>query len=587
MKIYEKYKKAIKDIGTLEKAYFTTFNLDIDFVERYILPPLLNESRIKSDKNVLQNKEDLNYKLYKKRKDIKIFYDASMLSGDRKQTVVDIRSVKQKNGVFHPKVIYLEGSDKSFLIVGSGNLTVNGWGRNIEAFDIVEIKTTNLKNQVLNFFDDLFEKSGLKRENKRLRPTTSENINFVYSYDKDNANFLYALHLEKNLQIYSPYFSPLDELFDNNEFKTLENIKIVPDLILNQKIRLEKKPIDKKNKIKFYRFNKEREEFEHQEDSLNHSKVWISDTHIAIGSYNCTREALFGTNFEAALVRTYQDIEELQVDSEFKDIEFASKEEIDFLEDEVDDKKRFTRVFELTADYDEQTLKLHEIRYEDGKIEKELPKPSSRIELKLPTYNKHISYKTFSNFSKSEFIPIINQLVNDKRFEVYNDDKLIYRGFIDEINVDEKNRFPVGANSLEELFYLADTKNPTISKKLSNKIISYNSDRQLYKKQKLKPKDNYFEMFNHFKNLREKYDEIKDNKKQMEIFCFKSISSLSKLRQLLEMEKNNERLYIYLAIEEFNSLVRKQKIKGIKEIENIKIKLTKKDKDFIGKIKWN
>jgi len=585
MKIYKEYKDTIKKIGTLKKAYFTTFNLDIDFVERYILPPLLKKSSIKSDKkSVLQDKEELNTELYKQ-KYIKIFYDASMLKGDRKQTVVDIKAVKQLGGVFHPKVIYLEGDKKSFLIVGSGNLTVNGWGRNIEAFDIVEIKTNNLEHQVLNFFDDVFEKAGLKRVNKRLRPTNivTNNINFLYSHNKENAIFLDALHLDKNLQIYSPYFSPLDELFDENEFKTLENIKIVPDLIQNQKIRLENKPKDQR--IRFYRLDKEQEEFQNQDESLNHSKIWISDIHIAIGSYNCTNQALFGTNFEAALVRPYENIGELELKDEFKDIVFSTKEQIDD-EDNIDNTKRFTRVFELVADYKEQILKLYEIRYENSNIIKESPKQSSHIDLKLPTYNKYISYKIFSKFSKSDFLPIINQLVNDKRFEVYNDDKLIYGGFIDEINANEKNRFPVGASSLEELFSLADAENPTISKKLSNKIISYGSDTQLYKKQKLKPKDNYFEMFSHFKNLRNRYEKIKDDNKKIEIFCFKSISSLIKLRQLLEIEKNNERLYIYLAIDEFNSLIRKQKIKGIKEIENIKIKLTKKDKEFIGKIKW-
>ncbi|MEA2049683.1 MAG: hypothetical protein U9O56_02975, partial [Campylobacterota bacterium] len=151
MKIYEEYKKVIKKIGTIKKAYFTSFNLDVDFVESYILPPLLGETQIKNNNNMRLKREDLNTKL--KKVEIKFFYDPSMLSFNYKQTLADMYPVKQENGVFHPKVIYLEGVNSKYIIVGSGNLTVSGWGRNIETFKVLKITNDNLHNQVLNFFD--------------------------------------------------------------------------------------------------------------------------------------------------------------------------------------------------------------------------------------------------------------------------------------------------------------------------------------------------------------------------------------------------------------------------------------------------
>ncbi len=40
-------------------------------------------------------------------------------------------------GVFHPKVVLLEGESESVLMVGSGNLTFGGFGRNVEVLDAI------------------------------------------------------------------------------------------------------------------------------------------------------------------------------------------------------------------------------------------------------------------------------------------------------------------------------------------------------------------------------------------------------------------------------------------------------------------
>ena len=132
MKIYSEYKSVIKKLGKIEKAYFTTFNLDIGFVEKYLLPPLFKDD-IPDNKFSL---EDLNLSIMKNKFDIKIFHDANMLTTFEKKTLIQTYPILIRAGVFHPKVIYIKGSDATYLFVGSGNLTISGLQRNIPVYSL-------------------------------------------------------------------------------------------------------------------------------------------------------------------------------------------------------------------------------------------------------------------------------------------------------------------------------------------------------------------------------------------------------------------------------------------------------------------
>ncbi|EOC0123846.1 hypothetical protein ACWWI0_000279 [Cronobacter sakazakii] len=41
MKLLDAFKKQIADMGTLKRVWLTTFNLDISFVETWVLPAVL------------------------------------------------------------------------------------------------------------------------------------------------------------------------------------------------------------------------------------------------------------------------------------------------------------------------------------------------------------------------------------------------------------------------------------------------------------------------------------------------------------------------------------------------------------------
>jgi len=581
MKLYSRYKKVIEKIGKLEKAYFTTFNMDIEFVEKYILPPLLNIE-------VVENKfdlEDLNLPLMEKGKpDIKFFHDANMLTSYHKSTLVDIHPILQKGGVFHPKVIYLHGDKATYLFVGSGNLTLSGWGRNIEAFQIVEIDNDNLHNQILDFFDDVFELASIDRVRKTSRkPYYGKEIDFIYSFKKNDDSYLLdSLDIKENLQIYSPYFSKdLDELFRNDEFNKVKKIHIVPDFIENQKIRLEELPIDER--IKFYRFNKEIIS-DKNADSTNHSKIWISETKYAIGSYNCTEQALYGSNFEATLVSSYDKKDEFEINK----LDEVEKPEVtcenEGIEGEKEEDKRFTSLYQIVADYKETNFKLYDISTNIN-IED--------IKIFLPSFQEKITHKEFKKLSMPQTIDVFRALVKNKTFDIYDSsDKLIYRGLIMEKNATDKTRFVNSAKTLNDVFIsFLDEKNPTEGTSLKDRDNGTNSeDEAIYKRKKQKSHENYFIMFTGFKNLNTRYEEIKDDPKKLKRFCYTSATSLEITKTILCKESKEKSLFLYLTIEDLNKLIRRVNRKlpkddKMEQLENIDIKLSKQDKVFIKAMK--
>lgn len=577
MKLYQKYKNILskKSIGKLEKAYFTTFNIDISFVEKYILAPLLGDS-IPDNKFSL---EDLNLGLMQKDKaDIKFFYDANMLASLDKRTLIQTYPILVKGGVFHPKVIYLRGTQATYLIVGSGNLTYSGWGRNIEAFQIIKLENKNLENQVLDFFDEVFELAGVNRERQTSRkPSFGNKLDFIYSFKNKTSNLLEHLHIKETLQIYSPYFSDdLDSLFKKDEFKTLTSINIIPDLIENKKIRLKKLPSDKR--IKFYLFDKENISQEN-ESSINHSKIWISDSKYAIGSHNCTEPALYGKNFEASLVGEYQNKDDFSLDDSIHILKPEITKKDDRIEEE-EKRDNFSSLFKLVANYKNYSLELSAI---SEKIN------LKKIYINLPSFNGvYLKYKEFENLTSSKKVVIFRALVKNKIYEIYDDEKLLFRGIIIELNATQKTRFSQSAETLDDIFLsFLDEKNPTEASHLENmKIDIDRDDEHLYKRKNKQTSVNYFSMFSGFKNLNKRFEDIKDNIDKLERFCYSSASSLSVVKNVIEQYKDKESLFIHLTILEYNILVSKvnrAKMDGIKlqKIDEIDIKLSSEDKAFI------
>ncbi len=159
-KLYSEYKKCLQKIvagGGLKAAWFTTFNIKMQFVEKYILPPLLNmnpgpQSEDNGEPQPLPNchipQSERDYEVLNQQlraedaPSIRVFCDASMIDiGDKRTTLpvipinaseLELPYEREAKGVFHPKVIFLLGATCSFLICGSANLTRAGWASNRE-----------------------------------------------------------------------------------------------------------------------------------------------------------------------------------------------------------------------------------------------------------------------------------------------------------------------------------------------------------------------------------------------------------------------------------------------------------------------
>jgi hypothetical protein len=108
--------------GRWNAALFTTFALSLSFFESAPLIAL-RRSGCRSI-TVLADKEG---------------YRVSMSEAGVTQVgrTYELSPVCVNEGIFHPKIMVLVGPDGPRAAIGSGNLTFNGWGGNLEMVDYI------------------------------------------------------------------------------------------------------------------------------------------------------------------------------------------------------------------------------------------------------------------------------------------------------------------------------------------------------------------------------------------------------------------------------------------------------------------
>lgn len=134
-------------------ALFTTYSLSLSFVEAVPLPSL----RTSQDLRILSDLEGYRSSLS----------DAGALGAGLSYEVTPIEA---PGGVFHPKVSVLADKETAWVMVGSGNLTFGGWGRNLETLDVLlpGVDSTAL-GQVADFIEQLSDEVGPARRLKSDR----------------------------------------------------------------------------------------------------------------------------------------------------------------------------------------------------------------------------------------------------------------------------------------------------------------------------------------------------------------------------------------------------------------------------------
>ena len=111
--------------GKFHSAIFTTFSVNLYYFEQQVLPLLgskgIHYISVLADSNMLNDQLNAFSILSQKRKRNYALYGM------------------QSDGAFHPKIILLAGESSLLLLIGSGNLTSSGHGKNLEVWNAVYV----------------------------------------------------------------------------------------------------------------------------------------------------------------------------------------------------------------------------------------------------------------------------------------------------------------------------------------------------------------------------------------------------------------------------------------------------------------
>ena len=111
--------------GKFHSAIFTTYSINLYYLEQQVLP--------------LLGSKGIHY--------VSILADGAMLStqleyygflSQQRKRSYAVHGI-QSSGAFHPKLIFLAGPDSVLLLVGSGNLTTSGHGKNLEVWNTIYV----------------------------------------------------------------------------------------------------------------------------------------------------------------------------------------------------------------------------------------------------------------------------------------------------------------------------------------------------------------------------------------------------------------------------------------------------------------
>jgi hypothetical protein len=301
LKLLDELQKQIGAMAELRYAWFTSLNTDIEFVETYVLPATLGAN---TPRNRLEY-EQLQQEVTDKRIDFRVFCDPRFLDTNRvKRTCIPIHGIRpvrapewfSEASLFHPKVIYLEDKNRKRVIgAGSANLTLSGWGRNLEAFRFFEVTTQANYRSIREFFEQLCFAADIQcdlaAQGKFIG--MGEKWNFVHSYQKRSFPIqLLADASNKDLAVWSPYLSRdlanfIDRLQAASGSDSLR-VHLVPDRIEGKFLRTqwndEVSQMKEDGRISFYANPLAR----HPNTELCHAKLWKLPGKLAVGSWNFT-----------------------------------------------------------------------------------------------------------------------------------------------------------------------------------------------------------------------------------------------------------------------------------------------------------
>lgn len=260
----------LKDIPSskFHSAIFTTYSINLYYLEQQVIP--------------LMTSKGIHY--------ISILADSSMLSNQLSEFSRFSQPSKrnysihgiQSNGSFHPKIIFIAGTNSVLILVGSGNLTTCGHGKNLEVWTPVYIESRDDSRlgfviQCWNYLKKLH--SGIGESSLKKLSSIEENCDLLSSEKNDSITSLYSIDKnssigfmcdDENKSLMSQLLeitgkSPINEItimtpYYDKEGKFIEemNRKYKPDrinVILQKHFGSAPIEVRKSKNIKFYDWN--------------------------------------------------------------------------------------------------------------------------------------------------------------------------------------------------------------------------------------------------------------------------------------------------------------------------------------------
>ncbi len=105
--------------------------------------------------------------------------------------------ISMPRGVFHPKCTFLASAKSELLLIGSGNITFGGFGRNLEVLEVIHPRSAPaLMRQFAGFVDALVRRSDLQIPDRsglrRLAQLVATASNVTAAREPDNVRILHS-----------------------------------------------------------------------------------------------------------------------------------------------------------------------------------------------------------------------------------------------------------------------------------------------------------------------------------------------------------------------------------------------------------
>lgn len=613
VRAYEAFKQVVSEMGNIRMAWFTTFNLNMDFFEKFVLSALAKMEPM--ELRSIKDYEALNERLLNADEgmDIKVFHDFRALSINVKKTSVPCIGVNPaqlgddfKHGVFHPKVILLVNDQHdAWLITGSSNLTMAAWSKNVEGIAVRQLKDKQNAQSIVRFFSDILnaeeDQQRLNGLNRIWQKKFNDEADWNFTHTLSGKGLLELIgdNETPHLHVWSPYFSEGMRALIQEYFSWTAQCSIIPDITPSGAIRItddEIKSVLSDNGIQFLG-----DANAHSFETLVHAKVWVTQRYLAIGSWNFTKAGLHlmpqASNIEAGIVQKWSkgDYQSFLKSTQLTTMTLPKGMVKEEMEDERSDLLAHWRIScQLYADWSNYQYRLES---GDDFFERE-------YFFDLPGRPKRVSSKKFS-VGAVGFFDEHKRLLKDRLFSVYDQaegGEKVFMGVMVELN--PIHRPAVGFESIDDLFRAWGDRLPERKTQLHQ--VNYNPDtetgeeltEQISQALRGDYSNAWFSMFLAFEQMKIRLTAVSQDPRELNMVGYRIPGSITQLSEHLNVVKSKwesegvemSAAFIWFMINEGNQVIEQFNQTKPKEsplIEKVKnIDLQFKDVDKAKMKKW-